>query len=243
MRNLQGKTALITGATGKLTKYIVARLAREGVDLALHFHQNQAQAERLRQTSEADGVRCKIYSADLTEQDAATNLVSRVLKDFNGIDILVNSACEFVVKTLPDTDDALLEKIISLNITVPFKLSRALTKNFSSRGCAIINLADIWGLRPKSSFIAYSVAKAGLIALTKGLAEEFAPNITVNAIAPGIIDFPDDAEDSKRQKVLSKIPAARFGEPEEIAETVIHIISNRYMTGQVIVVDGGRSLF
>lgn len=242
MKNLQGTTALITGATGKLTRHIAIRLACAGANLALHFNQNKTQAESIRQSAEDMGVRCNIYSADLTEAGAVENLVGQVLKDFSGIEILINTASEFVVKRLSDTDDEIWKKILDLNMTVPFKFARVLEENFRRRESAIVNLVDIWGLKPKPAFIAYSVAKAGLIALTKALAEEFAPKTTVNAIAPGIIDFPDDTEDSKRQKVLSKIPAARLGKPEEIAEAVINIISNRYMTGQVIVIDGGRSL-
>ncbi len=242
MYGLKNKIVLITGATSKLTQVITHHLAIEGAELALHYHNNDAQANELNEKLKSLGAKSKLYRFDLLESTSPEELAQQVLSDFGRVDILINAASRFTFATIDKTDDNLWNEMLELNITVPFKLARALSENFHNLSGAIVNIADIWALRPKANFIAYSVAKSGLIGLTKALAETFAPDTTVNAIAPGIIDFPADVDDSKRKTIMGRIPLGRCGYPEEIAQTVISVITNRYMTGQIIVIDGGRLL-
>ncbi|MFA5864337.1 MAG: SDR family oxidoreductase [Phycisphaerae bacterium] len=239
---LNNQIALVTGATGKLSRVVCLRLAEAGVDLALHFHKNESVAHDLKKMIEDLGRRCEIYSFDLTDAQAPQSLVEKVLADFGRVDILVHAASVFIGTRLAKTDDQLWQQMFDLHVTAPFRLARALENNFRCHSGAILNIADIWGLKPKAALLAYSVSKAALVALTKALAEELAPTTTVNAVAPGIIDFPPDFPESLREKVIGRIPLQRPGRPEEIADLVVEIIANRYITGQVITIDGGRTL-
>jgi pteridine reductase len=239
---LKNKTALLTGATGKLTRELAVRLAQKGVNLALHYHTHGSEALELADQIESMGRRCAVYRADLTNAKGTTKLVDAVLADFGGVDILINGASKFVRKQLNQTDDILWQEMLDLHLTAPYRLARLLEENFRQREGAIINFADIWGLRPSKSFFAYSVSKGALVTLTKALADELAPTTTVNAIAPGIIHFPDDMPEAQRKKVVGRIPMNRLGTAAEVADLTISVISNRYITGQVFTIDGGRSL-
>lgn len=239
--DLSNMTALVTGATGKLSRVICLRLAAAGADLALQYHANSAAAEELQAAIRAMGRRCVIHAADLTRPEEPGELARRVMADFGRVDVLVNAASVFDRRRLAQTDDRAWQAMMDLHVTAVFRLVRALMANFKDRSGAIVNLADIWGLRPQAAFPAYSVSKAALIALTQVLAQELAPQTTVNAIAPGIIHFADESA-AQRERVVDRIPMHRPGTPEEVAELVLQIIANRYITGQTIVVDGGRSL-
>jgi len=240
--DLGNKTALVTGSTGKLTRVVCEALARAGMNMALHYHSNDTLARELKRTVEELGRRCGIYAFDLATPDGCESLAASVLKDFGGVDVLIHSAAVFEPARLAATDDRRWQKHLDLNVTAAFRMARALEATFRTRDGAIVMMADIWGLRPKSGFLAYSVSKAALIALTKALAEEFAPRTTVNAVAPGIIDFPDGFPDSIQDTVLGRVPTRRPGRHEEVAAVIVEILKNRYLTGQVIAVDGGRSL-
>ncbi len=242
MYKLKQKTALITGSTGTLTQAIVLNLANQGVNLALQYYRNNAQVNELKKKLDLTNIKYKFYQFDLLETISPQQLAQKALADFTQIDILINAASRFCIATIEQTEDTLLNEMLTLNIAVPFKLARALADNFYHYNGAIINITDIWGIRPKANFIAYSTAKAGLIGLTKALAETFAPKTTVNAIAPGIINFPDNIDEDNRKKIISRIPVQRKGTPEEIAHAVIQIIQNRYITGQIFTIDGGRLL-
>ncbi len=239
---LNGKTALITGATGKLTRSIVSDLAKQGVKLALQYYRNANCAEALSSQLSEMPSEYNFYQCNLLEPESPENLAQQVISDFGKIDILINAASKFHFATLEQTNDSLLDEMISLNITAPFKLARSLSDNFKSISGSVINIVDIWALNPQENFIAYSIAKAGLTAFTKALAKTFAPNTTVNAIAPGIIDFPENIKEDKRKEIIKKIPLLRCGTYSEISQTVIYILKNRYLTGQIITVDGGRLL-
>jgi pteridine reductase len=239
---LNNQIALVTGATGKLSRVVCLRLAQAGADLALHFHTNKSGAHDLKKMIEDLGRRCEIYSFDLAEPQAPQSLAEKVLADFGRVDILVHTASVFIGNRLAKTDDQFWQQMFDLHVTALFRLARTLENNFRRHSGAILNIADIWGLKPKAALLAYSVSKAALVALTKALAEELAPTTTVNAVAPGIIDFPPDFPDLLREKVIDRIPLHRPGRPEEIADLVVEIIANRYITGQVITIDGGRSL-
>ncbi len=239
---LNNKVALVTGGTGKVSRVLCLRLARAGVDIALHYHSNHAGAGELKRAIAGLGRRCEIYSFDLLDPAVPAALAQKALTDLGPIDILINTASVFAFKNLTGTDDALWRTMFDLHVTAPFRLARSLEQNFRGRESAILNIADIWGLVPKAAFLAYSVSKAALIALTKALAEELAPTTTVNALAPGILDFPETTSHETREKVLGKIPLQRPGRAEEIAELALTILKNRYLTGQTLVIDGGRSL-
>ncbi len=236
------KTALVTGATGKLTREVAIRLASKGVNLALHYHTQGEEALALAAQIEKMGRRCSVYRADLTQAKGIKKMVTAVLDDFGGVDILINSASKFIFKSLSQTDDELWQQMMDLHVTAPYRLARELEENFRRRQGAIMNFSDIWGLNPRKIFFAYSVSKGALISLTKALADELAPTTTVNAIAPGLIHFHEGATSAEQIKLPERIPLKRAGTVEEVVDMTLAVISNRYITGQVICIDGGRSL-
>jgi len=236
------KTALVTGATGKLSGVLCLQLARAGANLALQYHQNHERARELQKQVEQLGRRCCIYSFDLTVPSAPDQLAKTVFTDFTRVEYLVHAASIFAFKRLNQTDDQLWQTMMDLHVTALFRLVRAMEENFRRQSGSIVTLADIWGLHPKGSFLAYSVSKGALISLTKALADELAPTTTVNVIAPGIVDFPPDFPNSLREKVLHRIPMQRLGTSQEVADLVLYLLTNRYITGQTIAIDGGRSL-
>jgi pteridine reductase len=240
--DFKNKIVLITGATGQLCRQIVLRLAETGTKMAIQYHTDREDALALAKQLENMNVQCAVYRADLATFKGVKELVEAVLEDFGGVDILINGASKFVRKTLRETDDPLWQEMLDLHLSAPYRLIKRLEENFRRRESAIINFADIWGEKPTKSFFAYSVSKGAMITLTRALADELAPSTTVNAIAPGIIHFPDDFTQAQREKVISRIPMGRPGTAAEVADLVMAVLANRYLTGQVFTIDGGRSL-
>ncbi len=237
---IDGKVILITGATGKLTRTIVKELANKHAKLALHYHTNHELAKNLQNQLKHTSI--KLYSSDLTSTQNAQALAHSVLNDFKHIDILINTASTFPTDSLIETTDQTIEQTLTLNLKAPLTLAKALYDNFKSNPGVIINIADIWGIYPTNTFFAYSLAKSAMITLTKLLAQEFAPTTRVNAIAPGIIDFKENTSPTLREKLINRIPLARKASPQEIAKTTLFIIENDYITGQTLIIDGGRTL-
>jgi pteridine reductase len=240
--DFHNKIALVTGATGRLNREVVLRLAHLGTNLAIHYHTRGEEALELADRIEKKNVRCAVYRADLTTYKGVKKLIEAVLEDFGGVDFLINGVSKFVRKRLSETDETLWKELLNLHLSAPYMLAKLLEENFRRRQGAIINFTDIWGDRPTKSFFAYSVSKGALATLTRALADELAPTTTVNAVAPGIIHFPNDYSADQREKVISRIPLGRPGTAEEVTDLVIAILSNRYITGQIFTIDGGRSL-
>jgi pteridine reductase len=236
------KIALLTGATGKLAGEVAIELARAGANLALHYHTHGEEALALADQIEKMGRKCSVYRADLTQTKGIRKMTDAVLDDFGGVDILINSASKFVVKSLSQTEDELWQQMLDLHLTAPYQIVRSLEQNFRQRQGAIINFTDIWGLHPRKTFFAYSVSKGALVSLTRAQADEFAPTTTVNAIAPGILHFDETTPPAQQEKIIARIPLGRTGRVEEVAQMTLAVIANRYMTGQVVCIDGGRTL-
>lgn len=233
-----GKVAVVTGATGKIGRQIARSLARGGARLAVHYSANRSLADEL--AKELDGC---AYQADFLDRSGPERLTAAVLEDFGRVDILINSASQFPSVRLEQTDDRLWQNMFDLHATSAWRLVNALTENFRSHpGSSIVNMVDIWAIRPKAAFGAYIVAKAALVALTTMWAEELSPGTTVNAVAPGIIDMAPDLLPAEHEKIIAHIPLARPGTGEEVADLVVAICTFRYVTGTTIAVDGGRSL-
>jgi len=242
-RPLDGKVALVTGATGKVGQEIVRRLAREGANVAIHYRTHRELAESLVEELTAAGSVSRAYGADFLSTDGPEDLARKVLADFGGVDILVNSASQFPQVRLGQTGADLWYKMFDLHATSAWRLVNALADNFRSRpDSAIVNMVDIWALRPKATFGAYTVSKAALTALTMMWADELAPTTTVNAVAPGTVHIQPDLSPQEQAKIISRIPLGRPGTAQEVADVVMAVCTWRYVTGTVIAVDGGRSL-
>jgi len=223
---------------------IASELARSGCDVAIHCRRSRTEADELARQIESRGRRACVVQADLTEPTAGGFVVDRVVRELGRLDILVNNAAVFEKTPLAEAEAAVWERILRVNLLAPALLIRAAVPIMRSAGAGrIVNLVDILGERPIRNHGPYCASKAALVSLTRSLALELAPEITVNAIGPGIAIFPEDYDEELRGRLTAKVPLGRAGSPEEIAAIVRFLVTEGdYITGQIIAVDGGMSL-
>ena len=237
--------ALVTGAARRIGAAIVRRLHADGFDIALHFHRSDADARAL--AAELERVRpgsVLLLQADLAEFDRLPELVARTIGRFGRLDALVNNASAFFPTPFGTVTPAQWDALFAANVRAPFFLAQAAAPHLREAGGAIVNLADIHGERPLSGHAPYGMSKAALIHMTQALALELAPQVRVNAVAPGAILWPDAGKpEAEQSQLLARTPLARTGRPEEIAEAVRWLLRDAtYTSGQLIRVDGGRSI-
>ena len=236
------KTALITGGAARIGAQIVKTLHHNQFNIIIHCNQSKDKAQLL--CDELNLIRAnsvEIVSGNLNNIDELDSLVSSV----KSIDLLVNNASVFYPKSVEDSEMKDWDDVININLKAPFFLSKGLSKTLSKNDGSIINIIDIHSERPLKKHAIYNISKAGLKMLTQTLAKELAPKIRVNGVSPGSILWPQDsAEISEDDKnlMLERIALHRQGSPQDIADTVLFLANSNYITGQIINIDGGRTL-
>jgi len=243
---LNGKTALITGAANRLGAQIARTLHQNGANLIIHYRESATSAQGLEQELNdlrSDSASC--IQADLSDLDAINTLSQKASEIFSGIDALINNASSFYPTPIDNFNDNDWEDLIGINLKAPLFLSRACYPYLRKTAGVIVNMLDIYASLPLKNHSLYCCAKAGNQMLVKSLALEMAPEVRVNGIAPGAILWPENSDASQvdyQKAILEKIPLQRTGNPESIAQTVMFLLTNEYITGEVIRVDGGRLL-
>lgn len=243
--NLEGRTALVTGSARGIGRAIALDLARAGADIVVNFRTSEALAQETVTAIEALGRRAVGVQADVGRADEVERLAASATEAFETIDILVNNAGITRDKPVTFMTEEEWDAVLDVDLKGPFLCSKALAKGMArKRWGRIINIGSVAGLMGDAMRANYAAAKAGIDGLTMTLARELAPSgITVNAVAPGIIetDMIADMKESRRAKALERIPMSTFGQPQDVAEVVTFLASeeSRYITGQVIRVDGG----
>lgn len=237
---------LVTGAAKRIGAQIARRLHAAGYDLALHYRGSQAQMDAL--VAELDAQRpgsVIALQADLTQFDRLPELIAHAVGRFGRLDALVNNASSYYATPLGTVTPAQWDDLFATNARAPFFLSQAAAPHLAAARGAIVNIADIYAERPLPGHAVYCMAKAALVMATKALAQGLGPEVRVNAIAPGNIlwsENPDKAETA--DMVRERTALQRQGDPDDIAGAVHWLLAgNHYVTGQVLAVDGGRSLF
>jgi pteridine reductase len=237
---LNGKVALVTGAGKRLGRVVALRLASEGADVAVHYGKSEEEANALVAEIATTGRRAIAMKAELTNVEEIRALVQRVAHEFGRIDVLVNSAANFLPSSVISTTEEIWDASLDTNVKGPFFLAQAAVPWLRRVNGVIVNFADTGGILGWPGYIAHSVSKAGMIMLTKTLAKALAPDVRVNAIAPGTITMPGDPPEWQ-QEFVRLAPLKKTGSPEDIAEAVSYLVGAKFMTGHVLVLDGGRT--
>ena len=238
---LAGKVALVTGAGRRLGRAMAQALAGRGMTLALHYHASEVGARSLEQEIRTAGGRAACFSADLTRADAARDLPVRVAAEWGRLDVLVNSAAVMHRISFEDTTPTQWDDILNLNLRSLFFCAQGAAPALRAARGKIVNLADLAGLEPWPGFAAHSISKAGVVMLTKVLARSLAPDVTVNAIAPGAVLVPEEYSGEERDRLARSTPLRRLGSPSDVVAALLYLLEGGdFVTGHTLVVDGGR---
>ena len=244
---LQNKIVLITGGAKRVGASICRLLHENGANLMIHYRTSVNEARGLQaelNLKRANSV--AIIQGDLLNLSVLPSLVQETIKHFGKLDVLINNASSYYPTEIGGINEEQWQDLMGSNLKAPLFLSQAAAIELRKQQGCIINITDMHVERPKKGYIVYSIAKAGLVTLTKSLAHELSPEVRVNAVAPGPVMWPENNpqfDELYRQRVISQTLLKRIGEPNDIAKAVKFLIQNApFITGQVIAVDGGRSL-
>lgn len=238
------KVALVTGGAKRVGAQIVKSLWQQQFHVIIHYHKSDTEAEQLCQELNAQRPdSAAILGADLGSIAEVELLAKQAQNIWGQVDVLVNNASSFFPTPIAQiTTETMWDDLMSSNCKGPFFLIQALAPILKQQKGSIINIVDIHAIRPMKNFTVYCAAKAGLFSLTKAFANELAPEVRVNGIAPGAILWPEDYALERKQRILSQIPLARAGEPQDIANAVVFLTTESYISGQILAIDGGRSI-
>jgi pteridine reductase len=233
------KVVLVTGGAKRVGRAIVERLAAAGYRVAFTYLSSQRDADELCGRFDAVAIR-----ADLIDPVVAVDQIASGLKPFaDGLDVLVNNASLYEPSALDQTDLTQMRRLMAIHYESPLLLTRALAAKLRASKGHVINMVDLLAERPWPQYLAYSASKAALANLTLGLARELAPDVTVNGIAPGVVEWPEGYPDVEKQRYLKRVPLQRPGTPQDVAAMVHYLVtSGSYLTGQILRLDGGRSI-
>jgi len=243
---MQNSVALVTGAARRVGAAIARQLHARGVNVLLHHRASEGEAKALE--AELNGLRegsAIRLQADLLAAGSAERLVEAAGARWGRLDLLVNNASSFYPTALGSIDEAAWNDLLGTNLKAPLFLAQAAASALTEARGAIVNIVDIHAERPLRGYPVYTLAKAGLAALTRSLAMELAPHVRVNGVAPGAIAWPEDGQfpDAERERIVADTLLCRLGDPQDIARAVVFLgMEATYVTGQILAVDGGRSV-
>ena len=244
---LEDKVVVITGGARRVGAAIARRIHAAGANLVVHYRSSADEARALKNelaAQRADSV--VLVQGDLLKPANLSGLIKEALKAYGRLDALDNNASSFYPTALGDITEKAWDDLVGTNVKAPLFLSQAAARELKKSHGAIVNIIDIHAEFPMKNYVIYNVAKAGLVALTRSLARELGPEVRVNGVAPGTILWPDDdawKDELSRQRIMNQTALKRIGEPDDIAKAVEFLLTAApYVTGQVIAVDGGRSL-
>ena len=238
---LEGAGALVTGAGRRVGQAIAIGLARAGCDVAVHYHGSASGAEQTAQAIRGVGRRAELLQADLSDPLAARGLADQAARVLKRLDVLVNSAAIMVRQPVEEVTPESWDATLDLNLRATFFVAQGAIPHLRRAKGKIVNIADLAGLEPWPAYVPHCVSKAGVVMLTKALARALAPDIAVNAVAPGAVLLPEDWDEQSREQIRETTPLNRLGTPADVVAAVRFLLADTdFATGTVLVVDGGR---
>jgi len=237
---LRDRVALVTGAGHRVGRAIALGLAGQGARVAVHYNETADGAQSVVASIRAQGGDAFAIAADLSDPRAAAPLVAAVADHWGTFDVLVNSAGVMRRTPVGTVTPADWDAIFAINLRAPFFVAQAAATRMGTRGGAIVNIADLAGLETWSAFVPHGISKAGVIQMTRALGHALAPHIRVNAVAPGAVLLPAAWDAAATAHLVETTPLRRLGTPEDVVGAVLYLLQADYVTGETIVVDGGR---
>lgn len=234
--------ALVTGAGRRVGQAIARKLGAAGYVVAVHYHASRDGADETVRRVAAAGGRAFACRADLADPATPSALVADVVAHGGGLDLLVNSAASWLRAPVGEVTAPQFDASVAMNLRAPFLLAQAAAPCLAARHGAIVNIADHLAYDWSSPYLVHGVGKGAVEHLTRGLARVLAPAVRVNAVAPGVVLLPDDAAPAIGDALATGTPLARIGSPDDVADAVLYLATARYVTGEVLHVDGGRHL-
>jgi pteridine reductase len=237
-----GRVALVTGGAVRIGRAISSALAEDGYRLIIHYNSSSGPADQLVDEIRSARGEAVAIGADLADADAVRRLASEATEAFGGIDVLINNASVFPAERLEETDEALWDHTMAVNLRAPFFLVRHLAGTLRERKGVVINMADLAGIQAWGAYAAHGISKAGVIHLTQVAARSLAPDVRVNGIAPGTVLPPESMTDDEIRQLAERAPLKKNGSPEDVVRALRYLLSADFVTGETLVVDGGRLL-
>ena len=238
---LIGCVALVTGAGHRVGRALAVALGAEGMTVAVHFNSAGSDADETVALIEKAGGKAKAFQADLSATGAPRKLVGEVAKSFGALDVLINSAAVMKRHSFGSVSEEQWDETMAINLRAPFFVAQSAASEMKNGG-VIINIADLAAFETWPSYIPHSISKAGVVKMTEALARVLAPAIRVNAIAPGAVLLPDDWSDKTGERLSDTTPLRKIGDPQDVVEAMLYLLKADYVTGETIVVDGGRRI-
>lgn len=237
---LRGRRALVTGAGVRVGRVLAETLLGRGVHTAIHYGHS---AEGAKQVAAAapKGLKVPTLQADLADAAAAQALPARAAKELGGLDILLNSAAIMEPVAVADVTPVDWDRTMNLNLRGAWFVAQGAAAAMGEAG-AIVNIADLAAFERWTGYAVHCISKAGVVVMTELMAKAYAPKIRVNAVAPGAVLLPDDWDEATRRRFAGTTPLKRLGSPEDVAAAVVYLLENDYVTGETLVVDGGRRI-
>lgn len=241
---LRDRSAVVTGAGTRVGRAIAVGLGARGMRVAVHYHGSQAGADETARLIRAAGGQAEPVRADLADPAAPAALIGDVVARFGGLDVLVNSAAVMERTPFGETTVEQWERIFALNLRAPFFLAQAAAPHLAraAGGGAIVNIADLAAFETWPGYVPHGLSKHGVVRLTESLARVLAPAVRVNAVAPGTVLLPDDWSPADAERLRETTPLARHGSPDDVVQAVLYLLDAEFVTGETIVVDGGRRI-
>ncbi len=239
---LRGRRALVTGAGVRLGRVLAHALLRQGAAVAIHYHRSEHGARQTAVEGEAMGGRIALLQADLGDAAQAEALAGRAAAALGGLDILVNSAAIMERHPVADITPAAWDRTMDLNLRGAFFVAKGAAAAMGEQGGAIVNIADLAAFERWTGYPAHVISKAGVVAMTEVLAKALAPRVRVNAVAPGAVLLPDDWDAAAGERLARTTPLGRIGRPADVVAAVLYLLQQDFVTGETLVVDGGRRI-